>query len=96
MSTNRNSLPYFAVAFVRLLFPAEAKLAMEVADHPTTGYTGLPSKGSSGNLREVDLRETPSVQSKTLQEKVQALIKTGTVILPLTCISNSTLKLCLI
>ncbi|XP_004305849.1 PREDICTED: regulatory protein NPR3-like [Fragaria vesca subsp. vesca] len=64
------------VAFVRLLFPAEAKLAMEVADHPTTGYTGLPSKGSSGNLREVDLRETPSVQSKTLQEKVQALIKT--------------------
>ena len=84
----------FAVAFAHLLFPAEAKLAMEMADHPTTGYTGLPSKGSSGNLREVDLNETTSVRSNRLQEKLQALIKTGTVILPLTCISNSTLKLC--
>ncbi|PRQ52159.1 putative chromatin remodeling & transcription regulator ABTB family [Rosa chinensis] len=72
-------LDYFEnrVAFARLLFPAEAKLAMEMADHPTSGYTGLlASKGSSGNLREVDLNETPSVRSKRLQEKLHALIKT--------------------
>ncbi|XP_050380231.1 BTB/POZ domain and ankyrin repeat-containing protein NPR1-like [Argentina anserina] len=71
-------LDYFEnrVAFARLLFPAEAKLAMEMADHPKSGYSGLASKGSSGNLREVDLNETPSVRSKRLKEKLQALIKT--------------------
>ncbi|PRQ52158.1 putative NPR1/NIM1-like protein [Rosa chinensis] len=63
-------LDYFEnrVAFARLLFPAEAKLAMEMADHPTSD--------SSGNLREVDLNETPSVRSERLHEKLRALIKT--------------------
>nr|AHA43769.1 NPR3 [Morus alba var. multicaulis] len=75
-------LDYFEnrVAFARLLFPAEARLAMEMADaHSTSMYvaTGLSrSRGSSGNLREVDLNETPSVRTKRLQARLQALIKT--------------------
>ncbi|KAI9176722.1 hypothetical protein LWI28_006370 [Acer negundo] len=68
------------VAFARLLFPAEAKLAMDIADaHSTSAYTGLAaskSKGSSGNLKEVDLNETPSVQAKRIQLRMQALLKT--------------------
>lgn len=55
---------------------------MEMADaHSTSMYvaTGLSrSRGSSGNLREVDLNETPSVRTKRLQARLQALIKTGT------------------
>ena len=70
-----------AVAYAQLLYPAEARLAMEIADvHSTSTYTGLMgSRGSSGNLREVDLNETPSIQKKKLQARLQALIKTGTV-----------------
>ncbi|XP_031256893.1 BTB/POZ domain and ankyrin repeat-containing protein NPR1-like [Pistacia vera] len=68
------------VAFARLLFPAEARLAMEVADaYSTSVYTGLSaskSKGSSGNLREVDLNETPSAQARRMQMRLQALLKT--------------------
>lgn len=72
-----------AVAYARLLYPAEARIAMDMADaHSTSMYTGLSaSKGSNGNLREVDLNETPSVQKKKLQERLQALLKTGTVYL---------------
>nr|XP_015880624.2 BTB/POZ domain and ankyrin repeat-containing protein NPR1-like isoform X2 [Ziziphus jujuba var. spinosa] len=66
------------VAYARLLFPAEARIAMERADaHSTSTYTGLSAlRGSNGNLREVDLNETPSVQKKKLQERLQALMKT--------------------
>ncbi|CAK7346638.1 unnamed protein product [Dovyalis caffra] len=68
------------VAFARLLFPAEARLAMDIANAVSTSmYTGLSaskSKGSSGNLREVDLNETPSVQTKRLQSRLQELHKT--------------------
>ncbi|VVA29191.1 PREDICTED: regulatory [Prunus dulcis] len=66
------------VAFARLLFPAEAKLAMEMADACSTSmHTGLStSRGSSGNLREVDLNETPSGRTKRLQARMQALRKT--------------------
>ncbi|XP_044494124.1 BTB/POZ domain and ankyrin repeat-containing protein NPR1-like [Mangifera indica] len=68
------------VAFARLLFPAEARLAMEVADaHSTSVYTGISasrSRGSSGNLREVDLNETPSAQARRMQMRLQALLKT--------------------
>lgn len=69
------------VAFARLLFPAEARVAMEIADASSTSpYTGLSaskgSKGSSGNLREVDLNETPSVRAKRLQSRLQVLLKT--------------------
>ncbi|KAM1919908.1 hypothetical protein ACFX15_023788 [Malus domestica] len=66
------------VAFARLLFPAETKLAKEMADtHSTSVYSGLTaSRGSSGNLREVDLNETPSGRTKRLQTRMQALLNT--------------------
>lgn len=62
-----------------MLFPGEARVAMQVANADSTSvYTRLlPSKGSSGNLREVDLNETPSVQTKRLHLRMQSLIKTG-------------------
>jgi hypothetical protein len=70
-----------AVAFARLFFPAEARLAKDMANADSTSmYTGLPaskSKGSSGDTREVDLNETPSVQDKRLQLRLQELRKTG-------------------
>ncbi len=67
------------MAFARLLFPAEARLAMEVADaNSTSVYTGLSaSKGSNGNLREVDLNETPLIRNRRLQSRLHALVKTG-------------------
>ncbi|KAK0590336.1 hypothetical protein LWI29_025531 [Acer saccharum] len=67
------------VAFARLLFPAEARLAMDIANaHSTSAYppAASKSKGSSGNLKEVDLNETPSVQAKRIQLRMQALLKT--------------------
>ncbi|GMY34915.1 BTB/POZ domain and ankyrin repeat-containing protein NPR1-like isoform X1 [Fagus crenata] len=66
------------VAFARLLFPTEAKLAMDIAHAETTSeFAGLSaSKGSSGNLREVDLNETPIVQNKRLRSRMEALMKT--------------------
>ncbi|KAM5587211.1 BTB/POZ domain and ankyrin repeat-containing protein NPR1-like [Rosa sericea] len=62
------------VAFARLFFPSEAKLAMVVAQSETTSE--LPSKGSSGNLMEVDLNETPTVQKKRLHSRLESLMKT--------------------
>ncbi|KAK9267128.1 hypothetical protein L1049_009547 [Liquidambar formosana] len=70
------------VAFARLFFPLEAKLAMEIANAETTSeFAGLSSskgssKGSSGNLREVDLNETPIMQNKRLRSRMEALSKT--------------------
>ncbi|XP_060672288.1 BTB/POZ domain and ankyrin repeat-containing protein NPR1-like [Ziziphus jujuba] len=65
------------VAYARLLFPAEARIVMEADAHSTSTYTGLSElKGLNENLTEVDLNETPSVQKKKLQERVQALMKT--------------------
>nr|POE88962.1 regulatory protein npr3 [Quercus suber] len=66
------------VAFARLLFPTEAKLAMDIANAETTSeFSGLSaSKGSSGNLREVDLNETPIMQNKRLRSRLEALMKT--------------------
>lgn len=68
-----------AVAFARLFFPTQAKLAMDIAHAETTSeFAGLyASKGSSGNLREVDLNETPIVQNKRLRTRMEALLKTG-------------------
>lgn len=67
------------MAFARLLFPYEAKLAMEIARaDKTSEFSGiLASKGSSGNLREVDLNETPIAQNKRLLSRMEALSKTG-------------------
>ncbi|KAH7569573.1 hypothetical protein JRO89_XS06G0193600 [Xanthoceras sorbifolium] len=66
------------VAFARLLFPTEAKVAMDIANTETTAeFAGLSaSKGSSGNLREVDLNETPVMQNKRLRSRMEALMKT--------------------
>lgn len=67
------------MAFARLFFPTEAKLAMDIAHAETTSeFAGLyVSKGSNGNLREVDLNETPIVQNKRLRSRMEALVKTG-------------------
>jgi regulatory protein NPR1 len=72
-----------AVAFARLFFPLEAKLAMDIARAETTSeFAGLSaSKGSNGNLREVDLNETPIMQNKRLISRMEALMKTGICIL---------------
>ncbi|KAD3640404.1 hypothetical protein E3N88_29627 [Mikania micrantha] len=59
------------VAFARLLFPAEARLAMESADAQMMSQT----KGSSGNLK-MDLNETPSVQDKRILSRIKSLSKT--------------------
>ncbi|KAK1557135.1 hypothetical protein Q3G72_018753 [Acer saccharum] len=66
------------VAFARVLFPTEAKLAMDIANTETTSeFAGLSApKGSSGNLREVDLNETPLMQNKRLRSRMEALMKT--------------------
>ncbi|KAL9453001.1 hypothetical protein AB3S75_008738 [Citrus x aurantiifolia] len=66
------------VAFARLLFPTEAKLAMDIANTETTSeFSGFcASKGSSGNLREVDLNETPVMRNKRLRPRMEALMKT--------------------
>ncbi|KAK3188880.1 hypothetical protein Dsin_028441 [Dipteronia sinensis] len=66
------------VAFARVLFPTEAKLAMDIANTETTSeFAGLSApKGSSGNLREVDLNETPVMQNKRLRSRMEALMKT--------------------
>ncbi|CAA2982621.1 regulatory NPR3-like [Olea europaea subsp. europaea] len=65
-------------AFARMFFPTEAKLAMEIAHAETTSeLAGLLSlKGSSGNLREVDLNETPHMQNKRFLAKMETLSRT--------------------
>ncbi|KAF8028793.1 hypothetical protein BT93_E1448 [Corymbia citriodora subsp. variegata] len=66
------------VAFARLFFPTEAKLAMDIAHAEMTAeFAGLSArKGSSGNLREVDLNETPIAQNKRLRSRMEALQRT--------------------
>ena len=70
---------YFVVAFARLFFPSEAKLAMDIAHAETTSEFARLSapQGSNGNFREVDLNETPIVQKKRLYSRMEALMKTG-------------------
>lgn len=72
-------LIWVAVAFARILFPREARLAMQIAQaNSTSEFAGLlASRGSSANLREVDLNEIPSEQIKRLLSRLQALQKTG-------------------
>ncbi|CAK9133184.1 unnamed protein product [Ilex paraguariensis] len=66
------------VAIARMLFPREARLAMEIAHADSTSeFAGLSaSKGSCGKLREVDLNEIPAEQAKRFQSRLQALQKT--------------------
>ncbi|XP_022721707.1 regulatory protein NPR3-like isoform X2 [Durio zibethinus] len=65
------------VAFARLLFPSEAKLAMDIAHAETSSeFADLSSKGSNGNLRQVNLNETPIMQKERLLARMEALMKT--------------------
>lgn len=67
------------MAFAKLLFPTEAKVAMQIAHTETTSeFAGLSEpKSICGALREVDLNETPSVQTKRLRSRMDVLTKTG-------------------
>ncbi|XVE86210.1 hypothetical protein DITRI_Ditri18aG0017500 [Diplodiscus trichospermus] len=51
------------VSFARLLYPAEAKVAMETAD-------------AESNTSEVDSNESPTIQTQRLQLRLQTLFKT--------------------
>ncbi|KAK3165552.1 hypothetical protein QOZ80_1AG0034640 [Eleusine coracana subsp. coracana] len=65
------------VAFARLFFPAEAKVAMQIAQADTTEeFGGIAAASTSGKLREVDPNETPVTQNKRLRSRVDALMKT--------------------
>ncbi|KAE7995984.1 hypothetical protein FH972_000735 [Carpinus fangiana] len=65
------------VAFARLFFPTQAKVAIHIAHAETPQFAGLSaSKRLSGNLREVDLNETPIMQNKRLRSQMEALMKT--------------------
>ncbi|KDP22628.1 hypothetical protein JCGZ_02854 [Jatropha curcas] len=65
------------VAFARLFFPTEAKVAMDIAHAKTTHeFAGLSASKANGNLREVDLNETPITQNKRLLSRLEALMKT--------------------
>ncbi|KAL5226410.1 hypothetical protein ABZP36_014675 [Zizania latifolia] len=65
------------VAFARLFFPAEAKVAMQIAQADTTPeFGGIRAASTSGKLKEVDLNETPVTQNKRLRSRVDALMKT--------------------
>ncbi|KAK6150202.1 hypothetical protein DH2020_017727 [Rehmannia glutinosa] len=66
------------VAFARMFFPTEAKLAMEIAHAETTSELAglLYSRCSSGNLMEVDLNETPISQNKKLLSRIETLSRT--------------------
>ena len=55
---------------------------MEIAGADTaTGLSALGQKGLSGKLKEIDLNETPFVQAKSRQLRLQTLLKTGIYIL---------------
>jgi regulatory protein NPR1 len=75
-----------------LFFPAEAKVAMQIAQADTTEeFGGIAAPGAtapstSGKLREVDLNETPAIQNKRLRSRVDALMKTGEVSVISLCI----------
>ncbi|XP_065851716.1 BTB/POZ domain and ankyrin repeat-containing protein NPR1 [Euphorbia lathyris] len=66
------------VAFARLFFPTEAKVAMEIANAETTREFAVVSvsKGSNKNLTEVDLNETPANRNKRLHTRLEELMKT--------------------
>ncbi|KAL5577670.1 hypothetical protein UlMin_019369 [Ulmus minor] len=66
------------VAFARLFFPTEAKLAMDIAEAETSAGLSRHAapKVPNRNLREVDLNETPAVQKKRLYSRMDSLVKT--------------------
>ncbi|CAN6875034.1 unnamed protein product [Brassica oleracea] len=67
------------VGLAQLFFPTEAKVAMDIANvEGTSEFTGLPppSNGLTGNLSQVDLNETPHMQTRRLLTRMEALMKT--------------------
>lgn len=70
------------MGLAQLFFPTEAKVAMDSANvEGTSEFTGVlvqpPSNGATGNLSQVDLNETPIMQTKRLLARMEALMKTG-------------------
>ena len=70
----------YAVALARILFPMEAKVAMDIAQVDGTMEFNL---GSSGNLppgiqrTTVDLNDTPFIMKEEHLTRMRALSKTG-------------------
>ncbi|CAN7109259.1 unnamed protein product [Brassica rapa subsp. narinosa] len=69
------------VGLAQLFFPTEADVAMDIANvEGTSEFTGFPvpppSNGATGNLTQVDLNETPYMQTKRLLTRMEALVKT--------------------
>ncbi|KHN11992.1 Regulatory protein NPR3 [Glycine soja] len=66
------------VAFARLLFPAEARVAIENAEADSSSLYANSSalKVTNGNPKEVDLNESPSARTRKLQLRLHALMKT--------------------
>lgn len=64
------------VAFARIFFPSEAKLVMRIAQADSTQeFAGL-SSANFCKLKDVNLNETPIMQSNRLRERLDALMKT--------------------
>nr|XP_027063253.1 BTB/POZ domain and ankyrin repeat-containing protein NPR2-like isoform X2 [Coffea arabica] len=64
-------------SIIRALLPSEVKLAMEIADTDSSSefHTFSASSTLCGNLKTVDLNESPLEQEKRLQARLQALGK---------------------
>ncbi|GAU22204.1 hypothetical protein TSUD_252320 [Trifolium subterraneum] len=58
-----------------MFFPAEAKVAIENAEADSTSLYATSSL-VKGNIKEVDLNETPSIRTRKLQLRLQSLVKT--------------------
>lgn len=70
---------FIAVTFAKLLFPAEAKLAMDIADADSADNVSKVARkrGSSGYIKEVDLNENPAEEARRITQRLEVLRKTG-------------------
>lgn len=68
------------MALAHLLFPSEAKLAMDIANaEAASQYAGVPlSKSSNDIFDEVDLDTTPIAKDERILANMVALKRTGT------------------
>lgn len=75
----------FVVAMARLLYPLEARLAMQIAHADSTmEFGGLSAtNGVYGSFKQVNLNEMPSDHVRRLHLRLQALQTTGKFILVL-------------
>lgn len=82
------SLNAVTVALARVLFPREAKLAMEMARADSTSeFAGLSS--TEGNPRCLDPKELPPFQVKQLKDRMEALQNTGKLVILSTIYINN-------